>query len=238
MTGLSVVAVFALTLAFIFLPGSNGSKGSEVGEAYGQAPDASEPLAVVSYAGSELAGGPSEGIQVHGHWVIEVRDYDGSLVDRREFDNALAPPGNQILNGFLSRISTPGAWAVFISAASIGNRPCLQAGGQRFACYLVESTDPASTAPYIFRNLTITIPPSGPNQGKLVLSGTATAGADGSVENVETRIAGCSNTTTPATCKTTTGVNNTSQLTTTTLGTPIAVLTGQQISVTVVISFS
>ena len=34
--------------------------------------------------------GTSEGIQVHGDWVIEVSDPDGNLVERREFRNALA----------------------------------------------------------------------------------------------------------------------------------------------------
>src|SRR5262245_57695497 len=28
---------------------------------------------------SERSGGPQEGIKVHGHWVIEVRNPDGSL---------------------------------------------------------------------------------------------------------------------------------------------------------------
>ena len=30
-----------------------------------------------------------EGIQIHGHWVLEVKTADGKLVDRREFDNSL-----------------------------------------------------------------------------------------------------------------------------------------------------
>ncbi len=30
------------------------------------------------------SGQPSEGIKVHGHWVIEVRDPDGTLVTRQE----------------------------------------------------------------------------------------------------------------------------------------------------------
>ena len=34
------------------------------------------------------SGGPAEGIKVHGHWTIEVRDPDGTLVTHREFEKA------------------------------------------------------------------------------------------------------------------------------------------------------
>lgn len=39
----------------------------------------------------------SEGIQVHGHWTIEVRDPDGSVDERIEFDNALEADGARVL---------------------------------------------------------------------------------------------------------------------------------------------
>ena len=39
------------------------------------------------------AAGPArprgEGIQIHGHWVLEVKGADGKVRDRREFDNSL-----------------------------------------------------------------------------------------------------------------------------------------------------
>ena len=42
--------------------------------------------------------GMSEGIQVHGDWSIEVSDPDGTLVEKREFKNALAfPQGTDLL---------------------------------------------------------------------------------------------------------------------------------------------
>jgi len=37
------------------------------------------------------AKGPHEGITVHGHWTIEVRNPDGTVVTHREFENALQP---------------------------------------------------------------------------------------------------------------------------------------------------
>lgn len=44
--------------------------------------------------------GPSEGIQVHGHWTIEVRNPDGKVVSHTEFENALSP-------GFSFPLPTP-----------------------------------------------------------------------------------------------------------------------------------
>src|SRR2546423_15522419 len=37
--------------------------------------------------------GQQEGIKVHGHWTIEVRNPDGTLVTHREFENALTSLG-------------------------------------------------------------------------------------------------------------------------------------------------
>lgn len=46
----------------------------------------------------------SQGIKVHGHWVLQVKNADGTLGERREFDNSLVtgatlatPTGNQAL---------------------------------------------------------------------------------------------------------------------------------------------
>jgi len=39
------------------------------------------------------AKGQHEGITVHGHWTIEVRNPDGTVVTHREFENALQPGG-------------------------------------------------------------------------------------------------------------------------------------------------
>jgi hypothetical protein len=48
-----------------------------------------------------------EGIKIHGHWVMQVKNADGTLGDRREFDNSLVTiglvvSGDQLLAGLLS----------------------------------------------------------------------------------------------------------------------------------------
>jgi hypothetical protein len=53
-------------------------------------------------AKEEREDGPHEGIKVHGHWVIDVRNPDGSLVTHHEFENALRP-SSMVLPQILSR---------------------------------------------------------------------------------------------------------------------------------------
>jgi hypothetical protein len=53
------------------------------------------------------------GIRIHGHWVIDVRNPDGKLVEHREFENSLVPAGamisgDQLLAGLLSGNLTAG----------------------------------------------------------------------------------------------------------------------------------
>src|SRR5215813_12056085 len=38
---------------------------------------------------TDRAGGPQESIKVHGHWTIVIRNGDGSVASRHEFNNAL-----------------------------------------------------------------------------------------------------------------------------------------------------
>src|SRR5438034_3470638 len=61
--------------------------------------------------------GFGEGIKVHGDWVIEVRNADGSLAERREFQNALLNPGSNFLDLTLARNMSVGEWAVALIGA-------------------------------------------------------------------------------------------------------------------------
>jgi hypothetical protein len=54
------------------------------------ASQAAQPAAT----GVRKPGGNHEGIQVHGHWMIEVRNPDGKLVKRIDFENSLDPGFN------------------------------------------------------------------------------------------------------------------------------------------------
>ncbi len=59
----------------------------------------------------------SEGIKVHGHWVLEVKNPDGKLVERREFNNSLVTggaslSGDQILAALLSGNASAGGFGI------------------------------------------------------------------------------------------------------------------------------
>jgi hypothetical protein len=62
-----------------------------------------------------------EGIKIHGHWIIDLRNPDGKLVEHRDFYNSLVTggatlSGDQIIAALLTGDATPGGLAVaFIS---------------------------------------------------------------------------------------------------------------------------
>jgi hypothetical protein len=110
--------------------------------------------------------GQSEGIKVHGHWVIEVKNPDGKLVSRTEFENALSPgfpfpiiegltaqvPGGaSFLSALMAgqAVITPGNWAVLLEGPAglspITTSPCVTASTYG-ACFIFS----ASTVPNFF----------------------------------------------------------------------------------------
>ena len=197
----------------------------------------------VREAASGAGGGPVEGIKVHGDWTIEVRDPDGSLVSRHEFSNALTTPGAILLSKLLARESTAGFWRVGLLSFLDSGPPCLSSLSEGVPCVITEITSPF-TADNIFTTLTVAAPTSGPNVNKFVLTGTAdaqrgSANTPSTVTVVNTQLYLCANTVTPVDCASSANVGLLA-FTQTFLDTPdiVSVVTGQQIAVTVVISFS
>jgi hypothetical protein len=87
----------------------------------------------------------NEGIKVHGHWVLQVKNADGTLGERREFDNSLVTgglvaSGDQILAALLSGnvvAGDPGILLVQASQPMVDqSRYCLQTN-QNIYCYLM-----------------------------------------------------------------------------------------------------
>src|SRR5205814_7519062 len=62
-------------------------------------------------------GGPREGIKVHGHWTIVVKNPDGTVAQRREFENALVTTGGYLLARILAGRITPGPWLITLPGA-------------------------------------------------------------------------------------------------------------------------
>jgi hypothetical protein len=106
------------------------------------------------------------GIVVHGHWVFDVLDPDGTAASHHELENALTASGSteiaQLLTGGETLASsTAGRWLVGI--AFDGN-----AGGGGAASF--SETLPVGAD----RHLTITVPTAGSDANKIVLSGQET----------------------------------------------------------------
>ncbi len=140
-----------------------------------QAKDAKAPAkpAPAATNGSQAAnsGGVAEGIKVHGHWIIEVRNPDGTLVTRREFDNRLVDAS--LLTRVLTRKTQDLGWIVEVI-------PC---------CAMVEADflDQALPNNAWSKTLTVTAP-TGPQAGQLILFGSVTAQSNIQVTKVATRI--------------------------------------------------
>ena len=183
-------------------------------------------------------GGPSEGITVHGHWEIEVRNPDGTLALRREFENALTG-GAQLLGMSLSRNALWGRWGM-----SVANGCGVQGADP---CWLVE---PGTTTSQRYVQ-TLAVAWLGSPSQAVQLSGSYVATAASTVGQVSTFASWCQPN--PVTCEPNwtvgTGVfggeapwieapgSGTGSFSGTSI-TPIPVTAGQIVQVRVTISFS
>jgi hypothetical protein len=85
-------------------------------------PNMTQPIQVPTNAKELLAATPhaktaGEGIAVHGRWIIDVRNPDGTLVSHQDFENAVDPiEGADVLTGVLSGEYTPVGFFVALYA--------------------------------------------------------------------------------------------------------------------------
>jgi hypothetical protein len=116
---------FAALLAMVLsIAAISGAQEGATSSAASVAKTAAAPAKASTSPAAKPAKGQHEGITVHGHWVIEVRNPDGKLVTHREFENALDPQmGAPLLAAILGRVVTPGSWYVTLAdTASITNQ--------------------------------------------------------------------------------------------------------------------
>ena len=194
-------------------------------------------------AASSERGGQKEGIKVHGHWTVDVRNPDGKRVTHREFENALQP--SPILAALLGRTATPGTWSISFQAPGSGTSPCkIQDSNGTVhpgACEIYESPIRANNL-NVFNTLRVsaadvTLGFSSQTDPTLVLSGTATASFDSYIGHVSTSLLICPPDVTPNTC----GARDSAggyTMTGTSLAQPVHVVPDQIIQIKVVISFS
>lgn len=197
---------------------------------------AQSPVTSIS-SGSIVDKAPDEGVMVHGHWTIEVRNPDGTLAERREFDNALyAASGREFLVKLLSRQTSVGGWFIRLHGQPNSEHAFMDGSSRRTYGTIAESTNP-DTGPQLFKTLTVSMPTSGDYAGRMVLSGTATAQVNGNIGFVQTEIIGLRATEVPSASYSGTSYTFTgTQLST--IGSIVTLTAGQQVVVTVAIDFS
>ena len=195
---------------------------------------------VASASAHEQPSGSNEGIKVHGHWTIVVRNADGSVASRNEFENSLVTCtgcGNTILSNILGRQASVGTWQVDLDNYANPNQAVCASSPVGGGCAITEpSVTHLLNGQVPFPNLTVQVPTWGiyANAG-LVLAGTAKAVKTGTIVTVDTILSTCAGSVSPATCTT---PNAQGQVTQHGLSPAISVQAGQSIDVTVVISFS
>jgi hypothetical protein len=166
------------------------------------------------------------GIKVHGHWVIEVSNADGTVSSRDEFDNALINP--YVLTALLGRAGTAGFWMIALD--STVSNPC---GAETPTPCNISQAGIQGLPPGSFATLTASL------QGTdvVVLKGQATATRAGNIDRVWTHLQLCPVTDTPQNpCPL--GAFQFPPLTGKLLGAPVLIQPQQVIQVTVTISFS
>ena len=252
--------ILALTPAGVAQQGA-AIQGSNVSAA---APATAAPVAKAGLAAQAAAkpaeeqdvaapGKPgNEGIKVHGHWSIDVKNPDGTLAKHVEFENSLVSPGqgDQLLAGLLGGFSVPGDWAIQLASPSI----CSKTG----TCFILPNlngffgTTSCNSANGCATGLTLAYVASTTTTGAAFkMSGTLTASGTGNITSVATVFSTCmedlnyssATTFSPSKCITseTTGLppaGTSNTFTATTLTTPLGVVPGQIIQITVTISFS
>jgi hypothetical protein len=76
-----------------------------------------------------------EGIKVHGHWIIDVRNPDGSLAQHRDFENSLQD-GGQFLTGLVSGYSVLAGYYIVL----VGNACTATAAPYSSNCYIPQNS--------------------------------------------------------------------------------------------------
>jgi hypothetical protein len=189
---------------------------------------------------SPTPGSPQEGIKIHGHWTIEVKNLDGTLAERREFENALTPEGRGsiMLISILSRQKSMGGWVINLGEDYKDDGPWMLGDFSTKAAILESSY--AGAYQYAYRNLTIETNTNlnSPDVGKMTLKGTATAAQSGQFKRVATFFHTLDPNILPSPDYPGNSATSMYPFTFKDLDVPIVLTAGQQISVTVNISFS
>jgi hypothetical protein len=226
-----VTALFLVTASFCGVSASAQGAGSGPSTAKAS-------MAAVEESTPSRDDASHQGIKVHGHWKIVVKNADGSVAETREFENSLTTNGASVLAQLISGASlTNGAsGGLAIDLTTTGTSICGKPNcgmvpnttggvGYGFCVFVNDYCSPTA--------LTTTV-----NGGSIVLAGQIAATQTGTITAVSTQMGTCSYSVSASTCGTTnTQVGSAGTITSTTVA-AVAVNSGQVVQVSVTISFS
>ena len=147
------IALLALTTAAVAqqaAPAASKTVASPTTQSAVAAKPAFKPVAEEESAAPNSAN--QQGIKVHGHWVLQVKNTDGTLGERREFDNSLVTStatsnlsGDQLLGLLLSGNGAPGDPAIALvpsvpSGSKDASDYCIAGGillNENMNCYVL-----------------------------------------------------------------------------------------------------
>jgi len=153
----------------------------------------------------------SEGIKIHGHWTIEVRNRDGSVASHTEFENSYI--SQSFFPNILSRTQTLGEWGIELGGSpspcvAIVHTPLLHFPGVQAemvpapVCVIAESgpaigatnadgspCNPAAGTGSCSNNLQVSLNIQG--NGNPMLTGSVVATNSGTISEVETIFSTC-----------------------------------------------
>ena len=191
--------------------------------------------AFASNGRTSAAGAGADGVKVHGHWTIVVRSTSGKVVRRYHFHNDFNGPGfgtsggADALQQILSGSKAAGDWDI-----SVHGSGCPSSNANFCQMFESDASPVFGAFPPDTKNLTVSAPESGTDAFSIVLQASVTATNDGTIDRVDSGLQKCpTGSTVGADC----GVGYNS-VTTRILPSPISVLSGQSVSVTVKLSFS
>ena len=189
-------------------------------QAFAQAP-------VTAPAAGASSGAAQEGIKGHAKWRLTLRNPDGNVDARHEFQNALYPGGgDKLLAKLLAGTAVTGQWTVALFTTS-----ATSCNANNAPCSITETSRPNGANS---RDLTRSIPSSGPDAGKLVLRGSVRIPNNATITTVQTELTSCAPSVSPASCISAFADGFTQKA----LATGVAVAQDQLVEVKVVISFS
>jgi hypothetical protein len=187
-----------------------------------------------------------EGIKIHGHWTIDVKNPDGTVAQHHEFENSLQLEGAATIIQLITGVDVPSDMAIGVTSPAGQTPPC--GPSAKSICLMVRSLNDEPGTSFCVSgavcsvNLTsVTNLFSQPYS--LTYAGNFEATEAGSITGVESILGGCTlapaispETTSPATC-TAGPANNFAYFSATTIS-AVAVTAGQIVQVSVAFTFS